>query len=374
MNLVQLNNNQRAFFSLIKAGLWEKETYLAQFEPIDFREVFRLAEEQSVVGLIAAGFEFARDIKIPQNISLELAGQALQLEQRNLAMNQFIADIVDKMRKAGIYTLLVKGQGVARCYEKPLWRTCGDVDFLLSDDNYAKAKEYLLSVATNIEKEGTYSRHLALTVDQWAVELHGTLRCSFSSRVDRYLDVIQRETFFDGKVRPWMNGNTHVFMMSVENDIIYIFAHFLKHFYLEGIGLRQICDWCRMLWTYRDKMDIKQIERMIGGMKLMSEWKAFGAFAVEYLGMPVEAMPLYSHDTKWKQKAVGVCSFIMEVGNFGHNRDSSYYTKPFIVRKTMSFMRRCGDVIRHAKLFPLDSLRFFFCITKNGIKAAAKGK
>jgi hypothetical protein len=29
----------------------------------------------------------------------------------------------------------------------------------------------------------------------------------------------------------------------------------------------------------------------------MSEWKAFGAFAIEYLGMPVEAMPFGKSDT-----------------------------------------------------------------------------
>mgnify|MGYP007016824113 CR=1 FL=1 len=34
-------------------------------------------------------------------------------------------------------------------------------------------------------------------------------------------------------------------------------------------------------------------------MGLMSEWKAFGAYAVEFLGMPVEALPLYSADAKW---------------------------------------------------------------------------
>lgn len=26
----------------------------------------------------------------------------------------------------------------------------------------------------------------------------------------------------------------------------------------------------------------------------MTEWQAFGAFAVEMLGMPIEAMPMYS--------------------------------------------------------------------------------
>ena len=34
-------------------------------------------------------------------------------------------------------------------------------------------------------------------------------------------------------------------------------------------------------------------------MGLMSEWKAFAAVAVDWLGMPVEAIPLYSSNRKW---------------------------------------------------------------------------
>ncbi len=58
-------------------------------------------------------------------------------------------------------------------------------------------------------------------------------------------------------------------------------------------------------------------------------------------------------------KAFGICSFVMEVGNFGHNRDNSYFSKyPYLIRKAVSLGRRCGDIWRHAMIFPLDSIRF----------------
>ena len=49
------NITQSAFFALLRAGLWEKEVQLLPYGEIDYSEVMRLAEEQSVVGLIAAG-------------------------------------------------------------------------------------------------------------------------------------------------------------------------------------------------------------------------------------------------------------------------------------------------------------------------------
>ena len=48
---------EQAFFELVTAGLWEKEVQLAPYVEIDFAEVLRLSEEQSLVGLVAAGIE-----------------------------------------------------------------------------------------------------------------------------------------------------------------------------------------------------------------------------------------------------------------------------------------------------------------------------
>ncbi len=78
---------------------------------------------------MAAGIEHITDGKPQKKDVLQFIGRTVQLEQRNQAMNCFIGVTVEKMREAGIYTLLVKEQGVAQCYERPLWRACGDVDF-----------------------------------------------------------------------------------------------------------------------------------------------------------------------------------------------------------------------------------------------------
>ncbi len=172
-----------------------------------------------------------------------------------------------------------------------------------------------------------------------------------------------------------MNGKTQVFLPGSIDDVLIIFTHFLKHFYKGGIGIRQICDWCRLLWTYKDSLNQGLLESRIRKMGLMSEWKAFGAFAVEYLGMPIDAFPLYNDSKRWKKKADRICAFILEVGNFGHNRDTSYYGKyPFIIRKIYSLGRRCNDLIRHARIFPLDSFSFFVGIVLNGIKFVLRGE
>lgn len=369
------DNTLEAFFALVRGGLWEQEVQLQQYGEIDFSELMKLAEEQSVVGLVAAGLEHVTDLKLPKEIVLQFVGQALQLEQRNVAMNNFIALLIERMKEVGIYSLLVKGQGVAQCYERPLWRACGDIDLFLSDDNYNKAKEMLLPLASEIELESEFSKHLGMTIDSWVVELHGSLRIGVPFRINRALDEIKSETFHGGYVSSWMNGITQIFLLSHDYNVIYVFTHFLNHFYKGGIGLRQICDWTRLLWVYRDNLNLKIIEKYIKSMGLMTEWKGFSAFAVCYLGMSKESMPFYNASPKWNRKSERIKDFIIMCGNFGHNRDMSYYRKyPFFIRKSRSLVRRICDLLNHARIFPMDTIRFAPSFLFHGIRAAVNGE
>ena len=382
------------FFALLRAGLWENtsvhdEGFMVNDSSIiEWEEVMRLAEEQSVVGLVTAGIEQleGRGNKedgrglVPKDILLAFVGNALQIEQQNKMMNQFIWKLIQNMRNAGIYTLLVKGQGVAQCYERPLWRTCGDVDLFLNEDNYSKAKDLLTPLASVVEGEYVEGKHLGMTIGNWVVELHGSLHVGLPKRINRVLDDIQRDTFYGGNVRSWDNKGVPVFMLGIENDIFYVFVHFLNHFYKGGIGLRQICDWCMLLWTYRESLNYVLLESRIQKAGLQTEWKAFGAFAVEYLGMPVDAVPLLDvrslkEERRWKRKAERIRNFILMSGNFGHNRDMSFYSKyPYLIRKCCSMWMRVSDLINHARIFPLNTLKFFPSIMFNGLKGAVRGE
>lgn len=372
---ILMDKSQKVLFDLIKAGLWEKEVLLSEYGEIDFYEIYRRAEEQSVIGLVTAGLDHVTDIKIPKEVLLQFVGSTLQIEQQNKDMNEFVVKLIDKLRNEGVYALLLKGQELAQCYEKPLWRSCGDVDLFLSDDNYNKAKKVLVPLATSLEQEYVRGKHYGMTIDGFVVELHGNLHCTLSSKVVRGLKAIQDASFYSGNVRSWQNVRTQIFLLSVENDIVYVFTHFLNHFYKEGVGLRQICDWCRLLWTYREKLNSKALESRIKQIGLVSEWKAFEALAVDMLGMPKEAMPMYDDSPRWSKKANRIIDFIMMSGNMGHNRDMSHFSnKPFIIRKCISAGRRISDLINHARIFPLDSLFFSFSIIKNGMRSAMRGE
>lgn len=368
-----MNKAETIFFELLRAGLWERPARLADFDPIDWNQVYDIAKKQTVVGLLAAGLGHLDDYKVKKASVMPFITDVGSVVENNRQMNDLIASLVPQLTKEGISAVLVKGQGIAQCYDRPLWRSCGDVDLLLDAADYEKTKLFLSSKADKVEKEEPTNKHLAMRIGSFEVELHGTLRSLRNPKVDRTLDRMIDRMFAERQFRIWNNNAVEVSLPAPDNDVIIIFTHILQHFFVGGIGIRQVCDWCRILWSFRDVIDIDMLEGHLNEMKVMTEWKAFGCVAVDYLGLPFEAMPFY--DASFKKKADRIVTHILYVGNFGHNRDHSYFRKyPYLIRKAISFSRQAGDSWRHISIFPIDALRYFYHSFFYSTKAVMRGE
>lgn len=373
------DNTIDAFFALVRAGLFpvHDEGFIVNeslFQDVEWEKIYQLAQEQSVLGLVLAGLEYS-DIKPPQKSLLQWIGEVQIIEQWNKAMNDFLAKLSESLHKEGVDFFLLKGQGVAQCYERPLWRSSGDIDLLLDDDNFFKAQKYLYSIASGYEPLLKEEKHQEFTVEAWIVELHGNQPTHFSKRTDTLLESLQDDAFNQRKEREWDNDGVSVKLLTPDSDVIFVFTHYLKHFFRGGIGLRQICDWCRLLWTYRETIDNVLLEERLSQMGLMSEWHAFAALAVNWLGMPRESIPLYSDKLLWNRKAKRIIAYVLLTGNFGHNRDFSYYNKyPYIIGKLISLYWRSMDNIRYFAIFPLDSFYVLLWLIRHGMKNLIRNK
>lgn len=93
------DHNIQAALALIKAGLWEKAVWFADIDEIEYSIVYQFAQEQAVLGLLAAGIEYIENDNVPQDLVLEIIGNTLQIEQQNLSMNDFVAILFDEQKK-----------------------------------------------------------------------------------------------------------------------------------------------------------------------------------------------------------------------------------------------------------------------------------
>jgi hypothetical protein len=375
---MELNTNAIAFFSFAKVGLFPfyGEGFIINdflFRNLDWEKVYQLSQEQSVQGLVLQGIEELKakgiELNVPKMLLLQWIGEVQMIEQRNKEMNTFVADLIEKLRKEDIYAILVKGQGIAQCYEKPLWRSCGDIDLLLSLDNFNKTSSELSKDIGKIDKESFINikkKHREYQIAKWIVELHGSMRTNLSRSIDKVIDRVQHDVFCGGNVRSWLNGNTHVFLPSPDNDVVFVFTHILQHLFFEGIGLRQICDWCRLIYTYKESLNHGLLESRIKAMGLLSEWKTFYNLASRYLGMPDLGGRLMVRDSKYDKKADKLMTFVLEVGNFGHNREVEWANG--FKRRTSLIWHRITDTFKLSLVFPLDAPRFLFNYAVDGVR------
>ena len=371
--------NIQDFFALLRAGLFpdygEGNSDIRIDGTTDWNYIYQLAQEQSVQGIVLQGLEEliakSLELRVPQTLLLQWIGEVQIIEQRNKAMNAFFAELFGRLREAGIDAILVKGQGVAQCYNKPLWRVSGDVDLLLSDENYKKAKELLVPLGEVTDSEDVSKKHLALVINGFDVELHGKMPFGISCRADDVVDEVLEESLLKGRVSKWSVDETDVLLPNPDNHILIVFTHFLHHFFIEGVGLRQICDWCRLLYSYRDSLNYELLESRIKRAGLVSEWKAFGALAIEYLGFPKDSMPLLNVDlnANLKRKADRIMELVLECGNFGHNKDLSYRSRySGLTYKIVAAWRRLKDFASLVPVFPIDAPRFYLTYILGKVK------
>lgn len=84
---MSFDKNKKTFFALVRAGLWENSQKfsvesLELREPVDWEVVYRLASEQSVLGLVLAGVDYLPNTQRPPKVQLlQWIGKIQMLEQ-----------------------------------------------------------------------------------------------------------------------------------------------------------------------------------------------------------------------------------------------------------------------------------------------------
>lgn len=142
-----------------------------------------------------------------------------------------VTEICRAFDENGIDYMPLKGCNLKRIYPKPELRQMGDADILVRKEQYARIRPILRSMGF---EEGMESDH------EWAwhrkdlyLELHRRLIPSYNEDYYAY--------FGDGwRLAKCSQGTRYA--LSREDEFIFIFTHFAKHFRDGGAGCRYVLD------------------------------------------------------------------------------------------------------------------------------------
>lgn len=362
------------FFALLRSGLWNEVPDRIPFAGgTDWEALYRLSLEQTVVPLVTDGINrLPREFLPSEPERLDpFLGDMMATAKRNWVLDAFISKLFNAL--ADIPVVLVKGQSLAQDYLEPERRQPGDIDLLLMPASYEAAKAVLLPKATKVLEEQAEIWHQGMHFHNIEVEIHGSVSTLISKRLDRKLAVLLEEQF-DGRTFPSVSiGGAGIPVPEADFNAIYIFVHFLQHYWSGGVGLRQLTDW--MVFVSVHKRDIHPVilEQRLHEFGLLHLWKVFTGFVQEYLGCPAEKLPLAAKPDP--KKNARIWKYIRRSGNFGKNQDRSRKKESYLVRKFHSLWRLVvADRLRHFPVFPKESIRFFFGSFGYGLQRLARGE
>lgn len=299
------------FFELLQVALGNRESLSKTPSKNEWEEIYDESGRQAVTGILLHGIDRLPAEQRPSQVFLlQWIGEGQIIEQRNRVMDERCVDLQNKLDSYGLRGTILKGQGIARLYDKELQslRQSGDIDVYV-DCGLKGALEFAKSIGQETI-EWDY-KHLHLNV--WAdteVEMHYRVEVLLNLRKNR-------------RLQKWFKENNALLYSKTSGittpttlfNVFYILLHIYRHFLYEGVGMRQIVDYYFVLkdkacgtfkTSYtRDAVSEFGIEKFAKGLMWVMR---------EALGMPKEWM-LWEPDQK---EGEYILKQIMTGGNFGH--------------------------------------------------------
>ena len=330
-----LTSVQRAFFVLLRSGLWEspvEELSLFPLSDAEWQEVFCLSEQQTVQGLLYRGFQhLPTHLHPPQPMVWQWVATAARLEQEFRRFTEVTQATRTLLQDMGMAPVLQKGIAVAVYYEHPELRVNGDIDWYVGDETDTDSVCRDLK-ARGYDYEVHADRSINFVYDGIDVELHRQL-------ID--LDAPRHRR----AVKEYDNENE-------DGPLLMLCAHILKHVCTVGVGLRQFCDMARAYHVLNKRYDgehLLEIYRQTG----LTKWsRLMHQVLVHVLGLPADELPesvsLLTTDGHQLVRS------ILQWGNFGqHNAPSSKFNTASQIIRQLPFSLRYVPVEMAYKIWNL---------------------
>lgn len=323
--------------ALLRSALWGD---ISQVNENDFptcRDEWKSVEiffaRQSLDGLLPDAIASLPATQQPSMaVKMPMIARQLQVEHMNRAMNKELRAFTAELNRRAIPYILMKGQGVSTLYPNPMHRTCGDIDLYVPKEHLKNVHRGLQAFGAIRDHENVH--HVCYHARGIVWELHHSI-CYFQKEKREqmfmhYVKKAMQETPYYTSIE---DGQVRVLPPTI--NVILLLAHIVDHFYCEGVGLRQLCDYALLLCHKHDEINQSELVEILEALSMARAYRVFGYICTHYLGMPSEAL-LQQPSKKEIDLAHRVMANCLHRGNFGHanakRRHSAWQKILFYVR------------------------------------------
>lgn len=264
-----MNNTVKDFISLMMKGAGLRNEATLSAAP-DWKGIYALAQQHTVVGIVGN--------VVPEGEQQRYFDDAMAIIKRNRDTNILMAQVVTALQQAGLHPLVLKGQGLAQLYPVPLLRMCGDIDLLISAEEYEAAKALMGGIATEEKEELAVDRHKQYFFGAFSVELHASEFNELSPEAMLLFSQLLQDEVFSPEGRcQWQHfecEGVQIPVPPVSFNAFYLFLHLTKHLYTYGVGLRQLVDFMLFIRHNRESIDFPLVRSWARACDLEGAWMA----------------------------------------------------------------------------------------------------
>ena len=228
-----MDTTKRGLLTLIRSAITGQGYDLP--EDFSLEDAYSAAKEGQVLALMYEGAlrcGVKKDTAIMKTLRQDYYGLLVKSEKQM----QMLQKIYAVFEEHGIDHMPLKGSVLKQQYPRPELRLMGDADILIRMEQYAKIKPLMRQMGF-VECSET-DHELVWRSPGLYLELHKRVVPASAKDFYRY--------FADGwKLAKHQDGCRYRF--SDEDQLVYLFTHFAKHYRSGGIGCRHVVD----LWVYR---------------------------------------------------------------------------------------------------------------------------
>ena len=336
----------RLFVELLRLSLHLQKGQALNRVPTDgeWRKLFGECRRHSLVAMMYEAVACLPAVqRPPRDVLLPWYALTERVKRQNALLNTEAARVCAQLERDGLPNVLLKGQGVALLYPRPELRMPGDIDLWIAAGRQTMMR-YVRNKGWRVHTTLLHTEFPMSEVTE--VEAHFMPSYRYNPlrhwQMCRLFESIKDEQL-QHKVPLESCGNTLVSVPTAAFNRVYLLAHIYRHFFGEGIGLRQLVDY---YYCLHKGFSAGETERTVCWLKQMGLYRF--ACAMMYVMHTLFQLPdQYLYAVPDERLGRRLLREVMLAGNFGQqdqryallnssNRFARFWAK---TRRNVSFLR-----------------------------------
>lgn len=299
----------------------------------EWKGLYALAYDHALLGVCFSSLNILDKqeqlSEMPQQLKMHWLGMAMQIQKRNLLMNQRCVELQRFLEQSSFRTYIMKGQGNAALYNNvqnsengcenkefnlSSLRQPGDIDIYL-EDGYDRVMQYVNRTFPTKEVNELEIHYHCFKDTEVEIHYQPFVMDGPKNKVLQQFFAEESEACLKNRIT--LDNSGDICVPTITFNLVHQLVHIHHHLFYEGIGLRQLMDYYFLLLKASDD-SVDSIERS----KKVIHQLGLDRFAAALMYVLQIVFGLERDSMLWcpsEKDGIFLLNEIMRSGNFGQS-------------------------------------------------------